>query len=121
MSKRETLLQVVCRIEVIGGIPEATPEVLHPVVPDHNTFAFQQLLHQMGSPEMVLSREQSVAIDHPLSGHIPPVGSVHGITHHPGTACRTQKAGDCTVGSYAAHGYGLHHAVDAFEKGRIPS
>ena len=44
---------------------------------------FKKLLHQFGSREMMLSTQQSIAVDHTMSGDLGAiVGGVHGITNH---------------------------------------
>ncbi len=47
-------------------IPEYPTEIQYGMVPDLNSFTFQQLLHEVGTLEMMLSREETLPVDDPV-------------------------------------------------------
>lgn len=79
-------------------------KVHDPVVLHADSFAFQQLLHQPGSPEMMLAGQDTGPVDYPVRRNLVEVRvrGVHRPSHHPGRAPRTQKLGNRPVGRHPA-------------------
>ena len=82
-------------------------KVHDPVVLHTDSFAFQQLLHQSGSPEMMFAGQDAGPVDHPVCRNLLRIGMgcIHGPTNHPGRAPGTQKLGNRPVGRHPAVGY----------------
>jgi len=99
-------------------MPEIFFKINYPVTFNGQSFTFQQLLHDVGAPEMIFSCKHPIAVNHPVCRDIfgVAVRCIHGPANHP---CRTscpQIFGYCTVGGYFAVRNLLNHLINFFEK-----
>ncbi len=80
-------------------------------------FRFKQLLHQIRTVKMVLPRQHSDAIDHPVCGHVFPITRrIHRPTHHPCRSGTSEHLGNGAIGSHFSVGYLPRNLINAFKK-----
>lgn len=92
-------------------------EVLDFVIDDLHAFCFEEVFHAVGTAKMMLTREQSLAVDHPVGRHIgQAVRGIHCPAYHAGAAFGAEVGTYETVGGHTPLGDELHHLVNVLKK-----
>ena len=93
---------------------------LNLIVFDADAFGLELLLHGGESAEVVLAREDTEAVNHPMRGNVgQAVGRVHGVADGSGSAGAAEVAGDCPVAGDATGRNLAHDCVDALKEVRF--
>src|SRR5512135_2109676 len=98
-------------------------EIDNPVIKNPDPLALQQLLHNHRTPEMVLSGQNPVPVNDPVSRDIVGLGvcGVHRPAYHPCRTLRTQELCDGSIGGDPPVWDQSGYFVNFFEKCFFPA
>ncbi len=95
-------------------------KVLDLIVFDADAFGLKLLLHRGEPAEVVLARQHTKPVDHPMRRHVgQAVGRIHGVADGSGSARAAEVAGNGTVAGDSAFGNLAHDGVNPLKKIRF--